>query len=350
MSGWRSRARGVLAGGACVLVLGAPAAAAASDGGVEHRTLFRFADRTITESSGLVDAGSVVYTVNDSGAGPQLYAVDPATGETAGVTTYSDEAVTDVEALAPAAGGGVWVGDIGDNARSRPGVSLYRVEPGRDRTARRVDLTYPDGPRDAETLLVHPRSGRVFVVSKTVFGGTVYEAATLDAGRRNDLRPFARVPGLVTDGAFFPDGRHVLLRGYGAASVYSFPGFAPEGTVTLPAQKQGEGVAIGADGRILLSSEGLHAPVLELHLPPALAAVVTGRGGQESPAAPSASAGSSGESGAGSPSRAAEPSAGAEAPSRADSTGAARPDPLWIAAGVALLAALAGLVRATRRR
>ena len=349
MTAWRNRGRWVRAGCACVLVAGAPAAASANpDGGIEHRTLFRFADRAITESSGLVDVGAVVYTTNDSGSGPELYAVDPATGETAGVTTYSAGPVTDVEALAPDPGGDVWVGDIGDNTRRRDAVSLYRVVPGRDRAARRVDLVYPDGPRDAETLLVHPRSGRVFVVSKTVFGGTVYAARTLDAGRTNRLRPFARVPGLVTDGAFFPDGRHVLLRGYGAASVYAFPGFELVGTVTLPAQRQGEGVAIGADGRILLSSEGLHAPVLEIRLPPELAAEVTGRPDDSPVASAEPGAPSSGGTSA-APGQAS--SGGAADGRQPAATGAdSGPDPVWIAVGVAVLAALAGLVRATRRR
>jgi hypothetical protein len=348
MTGWSSRAASRLAGCAvlvCAALAGASPASGTTDGGTDHRTLFRFADRAITESSGLVDAGSVVYTMNDSGSGPVLYAVDPATGETAGVTTYTDDAVVDVEALAPDPGGDVWVGDLGDNLRRRPSVALYRVKPGRDGAARRFDLAYPDGPRDAETLLVHPRSGRVFVVSKTVFGGTVYAAPALDAGRTNRLRPFAQVSGLVTDGAFFPDGRHVLLRGYGAATVYSFPGFEPVRTVALPAQKQGEGVAIGADGRILLSSEGLHAPVLELALPPDLAAVVAGRPGGSPSAAPSSPS---------SAPSASAPSATAPRDGRPDQAGEAAagagPDPLWIAIGVALLAGLAALVRATRRR
>jgi hypothetical protein len=343
MTGWRSRAGSLPAALgcavlACAVLAGAPAATAAgtasgTSGPPEHEALFRFADPAITESSGLVDAGSVVYTTNDSGSGPVLYAVDAATGETAGVTTYTDVAVTDVEALAPDPGGDVWVGDVGDNLRRRPSVSLYRVTPGRAGTAQRFDLVYPDGPRDAETLLVHPRSGGVFVVSKTVFGGTVYAAGRLDPGRTNRLRPFAQVAGLVTDGAFFPDGRHVLLRGYGTASVYTFPAFEPVGTFVLPAQKQGEGVAIGADGRILLSSEGLHAPVLEIELPPRLAEAVAG------------------------PSRAPEPvatpsaSPGAETPARvAEPAGGRGLEPLWIVLGVAVLAFLAALVRATRRR
>ena len=314
-----------------------------ASGEVDHRTVFRFADRAILESSGLVDAGSVVYTMNDSGAGPLLYAVDPAGGETTGVTTYSRDEVVDVEALAPGPGGTVWVGDVGDNLARRPSVTVYRVRPGGGPVPG-IALTYPGGPRDAEALLAHPQTGRLYVVSKTVFGGVVYEAGSAEPGAPRRMRRFAQVPGLVTDGAFFPDGRHVLLRGYGTASVYTFPGFALRGTVTLPAQRQGEGVAIGADGRILLSSEGLHAPVLEVELPADLAAEVA--------AGPATSASPPGEA-AGTTPAVPEPS-GAPSPAAEDaaatSGGTSGPAPGWILGGAALLAVLAALTWATRRR
>jgi hypothetical protein len=111
----------------------------------------------------------------------------------------------------------------------------------------------------------------LFVVSKSVFGGTVYAAPRrLRDDEPNRLRPFAQVAGLVTDGAFLPDGEHVLLRTYGTASVYTFPGFELVGTVRLPRQRQGEGVSVSPSGRVLLSSEGVRAEVLEVTLPAAL--------------------------------------------------------------------------------
>ncbi|MGI8900591.1 MAG: hypothetical protein ACR2HA_06630, partial [Nocardioides sp.] len=231
MTGWPSA---VVAGLAALLA-----------GSVAGSPLFAFQDPSILESSGLVDAERTVYTVNDSGSEPVLYAVDAGTGRTTGTTTYTSADVTDVEALAPAAGGDVWVGDIGDNLRGRDSIAVFRVAPGGSEAAR-FELTYPDGPRDAETLLAHPRTGRLFVVSKTVFGGTVYAAPRrLDPAVPNPMRAVAVVPGLLTDGAFLPDGRNVLLRGYADASLLSFPDFAELGSFELPEQEQGEGVAIG---------------------------------------------------------------------------------------------------------
>ncbi len=273
MTGWRRpRQQGVVA----VLLVAAatllvPGSATASEK-VESRTLFRFTDPEIIESSGLVDTGAEILTVNDSGAGPVLYAVDPASGDTVRSTTYTDRDVVDVEALAPGRGGSTWVGDIGDNAAARSSITVYRIPKGRER-ATSYELTYPGGARDAEALLVHPRSGRLFVVSKTIFGGVVYAAPRrLEAGTSHRLRRFAQVKRLVTDGAFLPDGRHVVLRTYGSASVYTFPAFEHRGTVTLPPQQQGEAIAVGPDGRVLLSSEGRNAPVLEIELPESLVA------------------------------------------------------------------------------
>jgi hypothetical protein len=263
------------AGASTAAIERAAATPAASDGErVPGRVAFGFTDPDIAESSGLVDTGRVVYTVNDSGAGPVLYEVDPATGDTIRTTTYSDADVDDVEALAPGPGGTVWVADIGDNLRARADVSVYRITPGRPERTEQFDLEFADGSRDAEALLAHPVTGRLFVVSKTPFGGTVYAAPErLSAGDTNVLEPFARVPGVVTGGEFAgPDV--VLLRSYGTVRGFGFPGFELLGAATLPAQRQGEALSVSPAGRVLVSSEGQFAEVLELDLPGA----VTGEG------------------------------------------------------------------------
>ena len=272
MTGWGS-AVSVAAVLGCV-VLAAPAHAD-TRGVVPSRTLFTFDDEEVFESSGLVDIGPVVYTTNDSGDDAVLYGFDTATGKLVSRTTYAGD-VEDVEALAPGRDGTVWAGDVGDNRQRRDSITVYAVSPRpgqQDRPARAYDLTYPDGAHNAETLLVGPDDGRVYVVTKSPFGGTVYAAPRkLSPDGPNALQTFARVRGLVTDGAFFPDGRRVLLRTYGTASVYTFPGFAPLGTVRLPPQPQGEGVSVAPDGRVLVSSEGVHSPVLQVTLPPTVTA------------------------------------------------------------------------------
>lgn len=261
---------------AVVLMVGAlvlPASIAGADSGSGSGTVFRFADRRINESSGLVDLGALMVTTNDSGSASRLYAVDPRTGRTVGTTTYRADTV-DVEALAPAGRNAVWVGDIGDNRRVRKSVSVYRVAVGRDRIVQRpvrYRLDYPRGSHDAESLFTD-RSGRLHLITKSFTGGVVYRAAKrLSRTRVNRLRPVGRVGELATDAAVMPGGRHLLVRGYGLVGVYTLPGLHRVASFALPRQRQGEGISVGPGGRIRLSSEGVRSRVLQVALPAAVA-------------------------------------------------------------------------------
>ena len=236
--------------------------------------VFTFQDDEIDESSGLVDLGGTVLTVNDSGGEPLIYVVDSMTGITVGRTRYADHSVVDVEALARGPGGSIWVGDIGDNRARRSSVAVYEVPSvGRGEqvvSAQRYDLEYQGGARDAETLLVHPRTGRLYVVSKGLFAGRVFAAPEmLRTDRPNLLRPIGRgVGALVTDGVFFPDGRHALLRSYLNATVYDSQQWRSSSSMALPDQPQGEGIALRASGeRVLVSTEGRRTKVFSAALP-----------------------------------------------------------------------------------
>ena len=69
----------------------------------------------------------------------------------------------------------LYLGDIGDNGRNRPEITdppRRRARPGSARSARAVTgdlalhLRYPDGPHDAEALMVDPDSGDLVIVTK----------------------------------------------------------------------------------------------------------------------------------------------------------------------------------------
>lgn len=254
--------------------------AAAGTTSTTDRPAFRFTDPEIVESSGLVvlpDVGGgrgLVVTTNDSGDAGRVFAVDPASGSTVGVTTWSSDP-EDVEALAPAGPGHVWVADIGDNQRSRDSVSVLRVPVGRgeeDVTPEVHELVYPDGARDAEALLSHPVTGQLFVISKGVFSGKVYAAPQrLRADRPNRLTEVGDAPGIVTDATFLPGGGGVVMRTYSAAHLVAFPSWQPVESWALPDQDQGEGVAL-AGNELLVSTEGARSPVLRVAFPPSAAA------------------------------------------------------------------------------
>ena len=252
------------------LVVAAPFLVGAAAGASEDaETDFRFVDPEIVESSGLVTAGPLVVTTNDSGDTGRVFTVDPRSGETVGVTSWPGEPV-DVEALAPAGPRHVWVADIGDNRHVRDSVEVLRVPVGRgdvETAPETYELAYPDGAHDAEALLAHPVTGRLHVVTKGVFAAGVYAAPPrLRPDRPNSLTPVAQAPGLVTDATFLPGGGAVVLRTYSHAYVVDYPAWQPVTSWQLPDQDQGEGVTVdGSD--LLISTEGVRSQVLRIPLP-----------------------------------------------------------------------------------
>lgn len=254
---------------AAPFAVGAASAAPDDDTATGHEVT-TFSDADIVESSGLVVDGDLAVTMNDSGDEARVFTVDLRTGDTVGTTRFDGDA-SDLESLAPAGPGHVWVGDTGDNDKDRKDVEVTRVPVGRgDRSVagETFHLSYPDGPHDAETLLAHPRTGQLFLVSKSPMRGAVYSApARLRPDGVNVLTRVAEAPGLATDGAFLPDGRHVLVRGYTRATLLEFPGWRPVAEFRLPRQQQGEALAVRADGTVFVSSEGADQPLLRLDLP-----------------------------------------------------------------------------------
>jgi hypothetical protein len=312
------------------LAVGVAVTPAAAGGGHE---VFRFEDHAIVEASALVVDGELFMTTNDSGDTGRVFIVDR-TGHTVGVTHW-EASPTDTEALAPGGPGFVWVGDIGDNLGHRSSVEIARIPVGRgDRTVHPTTyrLTYPDGGTDAETLLRDPTTGRLYIATKNIFGGVLYAVpARLDPHGDNLLHAIGRVLPVATDGAFFPDGRHLIVRNYGEAVVYAWPSLLPVGSVQLPRQRQGEGIAVTSDGRVYVSSEGVRSPVLRVALPAAIRDAVR----------PAVSAGPS-------------PPTASTAPSGSGAADATETDSRavwpWAAGGLLAVVALLVLVRSLRPR
>lgn len=235
------------------------------------------ADPSLAESSGLAASArhpGVLWTHNDGGPVAQVVAVD-GDGATVATVTLAGIDPYDPEALAPARDDrgrpALCLGDVGDNLRRRADVSVFCfTEPARladtTVTPRWYRFSYPDGPHDAEALLVGPH-GRWLIATKSVHGGGLYRAPIelVEHGAgTNRLARVGDVPALVTDGAALPDGRFVL-RTYSSAYLYDRPGHQLA-VVPLPLQPQGESLAVDGD-RLLIGSEGVHSQVLAVPIP-----------------------------------------------------------------------------------
>jgi len=273
------------------------------------REICRYSDPQLEEVSGITAASSsndYWFVHNDSGDGPFVYAVSRR-GETMCKFLVDGASAFDWEDIAtgPDETGArcLFIGDIGDNDRVRHVVTIFRVpEPvvtatargtrARTRRAQRFNLSYEGGPNNAETLLVQPKSGQVFIVTKSEKGHSLVFAAPqpLRSGTANRMRKIAEIrfdrlkhskgrkggkkdSYLATGGAIAPDGKHVVVRTYSDAYEWNVPdgnlatalARPPAAQVTMPDRRSGEAIAYSRGGQsLLVTNEGKQAPIFEL--------------------------------------------------------------------------------------
>ena len=235
----------------------------------------RLTDSRIVESSGLARSTydrDVLFTHNDSGDSARVFAIDSA-GRTTAVLTLGGVKARDDEDIAAGPNHTLWLADIGDNFRRRDDYRVYKFTEPSNLTSQTVRTTtywlaYPDGRHDAEGLLVHPVTGRLFVVTKSVSGAGIYAApSTLSTDRVNRLSRVASAPPLIKAAAFSPDGSKLVLSGRYSIYVYRSIGGAAV-TVPKPPLRQGESVTVSrGGGTMYVGSEGSDSPVYELPMP-----------------------------------------------------------------------------------
>jgi hypothetical protein len=140
--------------------------------------------KAINEASGLTASRrvpGVFWTHNDSGDESRVFAINE-TGELLATCTLEGVDARDWEDVAigkgPVEGESyLYVADIGDNSGDHNNSFIYRfIEPvislsTRDLTLKskwvdKITFQYPDGSRDAETLLADPMTGDLCIVSK----------------------------------------------------------------------------------------------------------------------------------------------------------------------------------------
>jgi hypothetical protein len=251
------------------------------------RVTGRVGDPTANELSGLVRSPSqadLLWSHDDSGAGPILYGLRT-DGRVAARPTVTGAQAVDWEDIAAGPGPLLYVGDIGDNDRDRASIDVYRVREPRvgdaaTAPAARLRLHYPDGPHDAETLLVDPLRGDLIVVTKTLGGASAYRtSARLPAGSETTFGPAHPVAGIsfATGGDVSADGRIVAVRGYDRVGVWLRHGRERLTTTlarkpcvsptSLLSEGQGEALALDRHGRSFITvAEGAPA-VLRRYVP-----------------------------------------------------------------------------------
>jgi hypothetical protein len=237
----------------------------------------------------------VYWTHNDSGDGPNLYAID-LTGKLLATFKVDGADARDWEDLssgpcigdlapsgAPAPPACLYFADTGDNNFARQSLTVYVVvEPRLDANARTVAsrsfrYRYPNGPDNAEAFTVLP-NGDVTIVTKGGSGTIAFfrlrreamaraivsgEVLTAEYAGDTGIRPEADIGLLATGADVSPDGMTLAVRTY--YEVFFFHAVKDGDTVNWrrsgqpcflgDAESQGEAITYLDRDTLLLTSE-----------------------------------------------------------------------------------------------
>lgn len=192
-------------------------------------------DSTLNEISGIVAsrANKNCYWVhNDSGDNAQIYLINDlgkkiCTVALQNITNRDWEDIT----IGPGPISGktyLYIADIGDNGKKNLYKYIYRIEepkinvnrPNNNILLEKKDIsvltvTYSDGFRDAETLLIDPLTKKLYIITKRETHVQIYEISnsdflndTLELFKAKIVLPFRMVNG----GDISPNGKRILLK------------------------------------------------------------------------------------------------------------------------------------------
>ncbi len=233
---------------------------------------------------------NILYVHNDSGDSSRFFAINT---EGKLITTYYFKAklngfagVLDCEDIAVGAGpekgqSYIYLADIGDNFKWRSQVQVYRfkepaLQPTADTlTAAVLNLTYPDGKHDAETILVDPLGKLLYIISKREDSVGVFSCALNFKNKDNAvLQQHGKLHfdnkgkiNWIVSGAISADGTQVLLKSLthvyywkrqGNEPIYTTLQRNPVIQTAFVSHGQEEGIAFSPDGNsYYVTAEGI---------------------------------------------------------------------------------------------
>ena len=286
--------------------------AAAQDGITPSRSeqVATLQDTRIKESSGLTPSmrhPDCFWTLNDSGGEPCIFAID-VHGHTRAKVRLPNAVNFDWEDISSGRdeqGDPVlYIGDIGDNLKIRRAVQIYRIPepdlvPDGSKTPEIISapptvwhVRYPGGAFNAESLLVHPQTRRIYILSKEDDGKsklfafpevlpdaklfTLEEITTITFPGHDRIGKREIDDRVTTAADFSPDARHLVVATYSSLYEWDLPKDAsliealakPPRRMVPDLLRQLEGACYDADNRSFwLTSEHLPTPLVKLTRP-----------------------------------------------------------------------------------
>jgi DNA-binding beta-propeller fold protein YncE len=251
----------------------------------------------ISESSGITASRcnpDVFWTHNDSGDEALIYAIEK-TGKKLGTFKVANAKNIDWEDIATRKDESgkcfLYIGDIGNNRRTRSEMAVYKVaepkisendkssskkSPIDTESAEAIKFTYPNGNFDSESLLVNPKNGDIYVLSKTLVGTSeVFKIGKNGVAEKvADIRMPVTPEGFLTGAEISPDGTRIIICDYFNAYEITLPKTAKNFdeiwkekplVIELGERKQGEAICYSADGKsIVATSEKKNSPLIKV--------------------------------------------------------------------------------------
>lgn len=187
----------------------------------------------INEVSGIVASRNnpgKLWVHNDSGDLNRIYLIDE-NGILLQTYIISNVAAHDWEDIAIGPGpvigiNYIYIGDIGDNHNQYSTKHIYRfpepkyisknTNPELIQKTETIKVSYPEGPKDSETLLVDPLTGDIFIITKAEWNVSVYHAPypqVLDRAISLEKITTLPFPGAV-GGDISKDGHQIIIKTY----------------------------------------------------------------------------------------------------------------------------------------
>ncbi|MBD3748901.1 MAG: hypothetical protein IE931_05350 [Sphingobacteriales bacterium] len=202
--------------------------------------VFDLENTSLVEQSGVAASAindTVLYVHQDNGNSPEVYVISKK-GKNIGTIILNGVTNRDWEDIAVGPGpienqSYIYVGNIGDNDSVYPDISIYRFpEPNLAAFSStktititnfdKIRMKYPDGPKNAESLMVDPLTKAIFIASKESNISKIYELPyPQDITNLSKLKPLLTLPfAKLTAGDISSNGTEILLRSTGGVWLW----------------------------------------------------------------------------------------------------------------------------------
>lgn len=250
----------------------------------------------INEASGIVPSKNIngyLWTHQDTGDGPNLYLISYNATELHPVELTGAQNI-DWEDIASGPGPNeslnyLYIGDIGNNFGKNPReLVIYRTpeltqlgHSFSSENLEKIKFDYPDGPKDAETLILDPLTKDLFIVSKELNNSRIYRLPYPQSTHELMIAEYiGNIPDVIaaTAGDITFDGKEIVVKNYGAIFYWTRKeGESVGETITRKADKtlpyvleqQGEAICFDtqAKGYYTLSEKSSDNPVFLYYYP-----------------------------------------------------------------------------------